>query len=480
MLVATALTPLVRAGALRVGAIDAPGERKINKRIIPRMGGIAIAAAYAVALGIVLNTSLLDVPPLAEKAFLGFIAGGFIIFLAGVYDDVRQLGAKRKLTAQLMAATAAWWGGARIYEVVNLPGLGAIDIGPVFAYLATVFWILAFTNAINLIDGLDGLAGGIVFFAALTNLIVAFMTGNVFAATVNAALAGAVLGFLFFNFNPAKIFMGDTGSLFLGYALSAGALLSGRQKESTLAALLVPFIALGLPLTDTLLAMVRRMIARRSIFAADRSHLHHRLLDLGLTHRRAVLVLYGCTMALSGLALLVAFGRDWQVGAALMASVVVLAGTVRVSGMFGRGVRPEISAPASALGMHLPNFIVAMGSGVSRDRAEEALEELFHHACESVELKLNDGWHWHWEGTESGARKDGNLTNLTVDIPDAQDETRGTLRLRCRTTSNAPPAELVLMADIVAKTIAERVHMPEVAGEQVEVEQVDVRRVAVT
>src|SRR5690606_39175313 len=151
------------------------------------------------------------------------------------------------------------------------------DIGPVFAYLVTIGWILAFTNAINLIDGLDGLAGGIVFFAALTNLIVAFMTGSAFAASVNAALAGAVLGFLFFNFNPAKIFMGDTGSLFSGYTLSAGALLSSGQKESTLAALLVPLIALGLPLTDTLLAMVRRMLARRSIFAADRSHLHHRL-----------------------------------------------------------------------------------------------------------------------------------------------------------------------------------------------------------
>lgn len=457
VLVATALTPLVRAGALRLGAVDAPGERKINKSTIPRMGGIAIAAAYAVALGIVLNTSWLDVPPLAEKAFLGFIGGALIIFLAGIYDDVRQLGAKRKLAAQLVAATVAWWGGARIYEVVNLPGLGALDMGPVVAYLLTVAWILAFTNAINLIDGLDGLAGGIVFFAALTNLIVAIMTGNVFAASVNAALGGAVLGFLFFNFNPAKIFMGDTGSLFLGYALSAGALLSGRQKESTLAALLVPLIALGLPLTDTILAMVRRMLARRSIFAADRSHLHHRLLDLGLSHRRAVLVLYGGTMALSALALLASFGQDWQVGAALLSSVVVLAGIVRVSGMFGRGIRPEISAPAQALGLRLGTFFEQMSSPVSPERAEEILEGLFHHACEAAEVQIIGGWHWEWEGTTSSGRKDGYLSNLTVDIPDAAGKPMGTLRLRCRTMTSSPPPELALVGEIVAKTLGARV-----------------------
>jgi UDP-GlcNAc:undecaprenyl-phosphate GlcNAc-1-phosphate transferase len=134
VLVATALTPLVRAGALRIGAVDTPGERKINKSTIPRMGGIAIAVAYTIALGIVLNTSWLDIPNDGESAFLGFIAGALIIFLAGIYDDLRQLGAKRKLATQVLAATAAWWGGARVYEVVNLPGLGAIDTGPVFAY----------------------------------------------------------------------------------------------------------------------------------------------------------------------------------------------------------------------------------------------------------------------------------------------------------------------------------------------------------
>ncbi len=457
VLVATALTPLVRLVALRLGAVDAPGERRVHTATIPRLGGIGIAAAYTAATGLVLSTSLLDVPSKSEEAFLGYIAGALIIFLAGVYDDIRQLGAKRKLLAQLVAATVAWWGGARIYEVVNLPGLGSLDLGPVIAYLATVAWILAFTNAINLIDGLDGLAGGVVFFAALTNLIVAIMTDNVLAASLNAALAGSVLGFLFYNFNPAKIFMGDTGSLFLGYVLSAGALLSGRQKESTLAALLVPLIALGLPLTDTILAMVRRMLARRSIFAADRSHLHHRLLDLGLTHKRAVLVLYGCSVALSCLALLVAFGQDWQVGAALFSSVLLLGGTVRISGMFGRGVRPEISAPARALGRELPDFLLALREGSSPADAEELLGQLLSGACETAEVRIKDGWLWQWEATASGARKDGSLSQVTTEIRLPAGEALGTLSLTCRTTTAAPPPELLLMAEIVARSLGSKV-----------------------
>src|SRR6185369_2784512 len=165
--------------------------------------------------------------------------------------------------------------------------------------------------------------------ACLTNLIVALVDGNALAATINAALGAAVLGFLFYNFNPATIFMGDTGSMFLGFALGSAALLSGRQKESTLVSLLVPIVALGLPLTDTLLAMARRFLARRSIFSADREHLNHRLLDLGLTHRRTVLVLYGCSVMLCLAAVAAAFGKDWQVGAALVGAVLTLMGMTK-------------------------------------------------------------------------------------------------------------------------------------------------------
>jgi UDP-GlcNAc:undecaprenyl-phosphate GlcNAc-1-phosphate transferase len=294
---------------------------------------------------------------------LGFLAGSVVVTVVGVLDDVRGLGAKAKLAAQVGAATIAWLSGARI-STFDLPGLGHVELPLMLSYAASVFWIVAFVNAINLIDGLDGLAGGLAFFAAITNLVVAVITDNALAAAVNAALGGAVLGFLFYNFNPATIFMGDTGSMFLGFVLGGAALLTGRQKESTLVSLLVPVIALGLPVMDTILAMLRRALARRSIFAADREHIHHRLLDLGLTHRRAVLILYGCTVLLCAAAVGVAIGKDWEVGAALVGAVLTLLGIARFAGYFEwqlqrRGERaPLVFGAAAELRRALPALVV--------------------------------------------------------------------------------------------------------------------------
>jgi UDP-GlcNAc:undecaprenyl-phosphate GlcNAc-1-phosphate transferase len=205
----------------------------------------------------------------------------------------------------------------------------------VFALPITVFWIVGIVNAVNLIDGLDGLAGGVVFFAALTNFVVAYIGGSVLVAALMACMLGAVLGFLFFNFNPARIFMGDSGSYFLGFVLATSAICAGGgQKATTTVSLLVPIIALGVPIFDTLFAMIRRFLERRPIFAPDRSHIHHRLLDMGMTQRRAVLVLYGASIVLTVSAILISLGRDWQVGFAILAASVVLFGLVRSVGVF--------------------------------------------------------------------------------------------------------------------------------------------------
>jgi UDP-GlcNAc:undecaprenyl-phosphate GlcNAc-1-phosphate transferase len=290
---------------------------------------LAIVGAFWSSIGVGFATGALNHQLWPVETLLGFFGGCTLVAVAGMFDDIRPLGAKKKLALQIAAATIAWYSGVRIIETLSIPAVGVLHLNPILSYLATLIWILAFTNAINLIDGLDGLAGGVVFFACLTNLVVAIVSDNVLAAIVNAGLGAAVLGFLFYNFNPATIFMGDTGSMFLGFALGSAALLTGRQKESTLVSLLVPIVALGLPLADTLLAMIRRVVAKRSIFSADREHLHHRLVDIGLTHKRAVLTLYGCSVLLCAAAMAAAFGRDWQVGAAILGAVVTLLGITK-------------------------------------------------------------------------------------------------------------------------------------------------------
>ncbi len=464
--VAAGLTPLVRAIALSVGAVDAPGERRVHKVAIPRMGGVAIFVATAVALALVLQTGLLQLEPASQAPLYGYALGGIAIFMAGIYDDLRSLGAKRKLLAQLTAATLAWYGGARVYEVVHLPLLGATDFGPFVGYLATVLWILAITNAINLIDGLDGLAGGLVFFAALTNVVIALITGNLLAAAVNGALAGAVLGFLFYNFNPAKIFMGDTGSLFLGYALSAGALLTSRQKESTLASLLVPLIALGVPLTDTLLAMLRRVVARRSIFSADRHHLHHRLLDLGLTHKHAVLVLYGCSVLLCGTAIAAAFGKDWQVGAALFAALFVIVGIVRFAGYFElmlqqRASREHLYTPATqSLRKALPTLVRDVDGARNAASVFAALEACLdeqHFLSASIYAPGEGVPLWTW-GTTASGRLEGRVRERTFEVGTFPGADKSTFRVTCLVQSPDVPPQLDVLLQIVAD-VAERALM---------------------
>jgi UDP-GlcNAc:undecaprenyl-phosphate GlcNAc-1-phosphate transferase len=314
-----------------------------------------------------------------------------------------------------------------------------------------------------LIDGLDGLAGGVVFFAGLTNLVVALVSGNVFGAILNAALAGAVLGFLFYNFNPATIFMGDTGSMFLGYTLGAAALLSNHQKESTLVSLLVPLIALGLPLADTLLAMARRFLAHRSIFSADRQHLHHRLLDLGLTHRRAVLVLYGCSVLLCAAAMAAAFGKDWQVGAALVGALLTLLGIARFTSHFefillGRTQRARLlEGSAGSLRKILPDLIVALERARSTSAVWAALETAFAHsgaitAARATPVGENKPT-WRWEATPVSQRQEGVLSDVDflISVYPGGRKDRLTISCLCE-EGNLPPQteiQLQLAADAV-------------------------------
>jgi len=331
-IVVAVITPLVALLARRVGAITGPGGRHIHQSAIPRLGGVAIAIACCTPLAAIfwVDTQVARTVNEHWQQPLAVLCGGLLMCLVGAVDDVRGLRAGTKLILQVAGGVLAYSLGLRI-EAVYVPYIGVLYMG-IFALPITVLWIVGITNAVNLIDGLDGLAAGIVFFASATNLIVAWVSGSVMVGLVMASVMGSVTGFLLYNFAPARIFMGDSGSYFLGYVLATTALAGSMAKASTAVSLLVPLVALGVPVFDTLFSMARRFLQRRSIFAPDREHIHHRLLDLGLTHKRTVLTLYGASIAFMAVAIALALGRDWSVGVAMLFATVLVLGMVR----FGR------------------------------------------------------------------------------------------------------------------------------------------------
>jgi UDP-GlcNAc:undecaprenyl-phosphate GlcNAc-1-phosphate transferase len=339
MLLSVLFTPVVRRFALELGGVDTPGERRVHEKTIPRMGGIAIVAAFFLPLICLFafETTVARVFFEHPMRMVGLALGGLAVCGIGVLDDMRGVRAWHKLIVQIMAAAIAYLCGFRI-DAIWLPLVGNLDMG-VFGPVVTVFWVVAITNAINLIDGLDGLAGGVAFFACITNFVVAGINHDAVVLLLSASLGGALLGFLLYNFNPATIFMGDSGSMFLGFVLGTTSILGNAVRSSTTVAILVPLIALGLPLIDTLFAMVRRFLERRPIFAADRGHIHHRLLAMGLTHRRAVLTLYALSIMFTAGAIIVSIGHNWQIGAALSVLSVMVVGVVRSMGNFQVAMR---------------------------------------------------------------------------------------------------------------------------------------------
>jgi UDP-GlcNAc:undecaprenyl-phosphate/decaprenyl-phosphate GlcNAc-1-phosphate transferase len=338
------LTPLVRDTAVRHGLGQRGNTaRGVHTRPIPRLGGLAIVAAFLLPL---VGLALLH--PAARQAFseharlsVAMLLGGLAIAGLGVFDDLKGARASQKLAVQVAVAVAMYVAGFRIDDVTNPLG-GTISLGWL-GLPFTVLWITGVVNAMNLVDGLDGLAGGVAFFAVLTTLVAALWQGELFMALCSAAMAGAVLGFLRYNFNPATIFMGDTGSMFLGFVLAVTAI-HAHEKTSAAVAIAVPILALGVPIADTLLAMGRRAVRGAPIFSADRGHIHHRLLDRGLSHRQAVLVLYASASALAVGALLLSFLQSLQ--AFLLLSTVAVLGFValRTLGFFDLARTGELLA----------------------------------------------------------------------------------------------------------------------------------------
>ena len=302
--VSVVLTPFVRGLAHRLELLDhALTSRKVHGRPVPRLGGVAIVTAFfAPILGLLFTDSAVGELFYSDgpRAF-GLIGGGTAIALLGVYDDLRGSGARTKFAVQFGVALAMYGLGFRVEQIAS-PFGAHVSLGWM-SLPFTLLWIVGVVNAMNLIDGLDGLAGGVAFIAVASTFLVALQRGQPLMILFTAALAGAVLGFLFYNFNPASIFMGDTGSMFLGFVLAASAIQT-NQKGSTAVAMLVPIVALGLPIGDTLLSITRRAARGQPIFHSDRGHFHHRLMALGFSHRQTVLLLYGVCALLGATAVL--------------------------------------------------------------------------------------------------------------------------------------------------------------------------------
>ncbi|MFZ2447556.1 MAG: MraY family glycosyltransferase [Syntrophobacteraceae bacterium] len=310
------LTPVVAEVGRRFGLVDRPTGRKVHIRPIPRIGGVAIYLAFfGPFLGTLFCSSALLDKALSEQPILLISLGATLVFLVGLLDDIFHLHPFVKFGAQTAAALLAYWGGIS-FSQLQLPWTPLWDLGWTSLPL-TVFWFLLVINAFNLIDGLDGLAAGVCLFASLILLILSIFAERFLVAAGLAALAGACLGFLRYNFNPASIFMGDSGSYFLGYMLASLSVL-GSMKSQTTVAILIPIIALGLPLMDTILAPIRRFIVGKEMFRPDKSHIHHKLLAMGFSHRNAVLLLYGATIVLGLFALLLVNAQDQKVALVLL------------------------------------------------------------------------------------------------------------------------------------------------------------------
>ncbi len=302
--------PLAKRLAIKCDAIDYPSERRVNKEPIPRMGGVAMAGGLvAVFLVVLFGMHFLGwqspfVPHGSlEVNYWGVALGVLFIFLVGVVDDIYSLSPKVKFLGQTIAACIVAASGLLLSSIHNPVGVGFIEFGWV-SYPLTVFYLVAFANVINLIDGLDGLAAGITAISSLTIFVFSLLTSRPDAALMSLALAGVCVGFLRFNFHPASIFMGDSGSLLLGFSLGVVSLFA-VARSALFVSLLVPIIAAGVPITDTAVAIIRRVRAHKPIDQADRGHIHHRLLSAGYSHRVTVCIMWAWTAALAICAVLI-------------------------------------------------------------------------------------------------------------------------------------------------------------------------------
>ena len=349
-IIALILTPIMVVVSRKIGAVDHPNARRINVKPMPSAGGVAIFVAFSAIVLLVLPrfVSLPNYPGITDS-YLSyvwpFVLGGGIVAATGLIDDIVELGAKSKLLGQIAGACIIWFFTTSHFDNFKIPFGGPLLVFPDWlSFLATIFWILAITNAVNLIDGLDGLASGVSIISLTTMGLVAYFflgTTNVYLPITIFVLVFAIVGFFPYNFPPAIIYLGDTGALFLGFMISVLSLQG--LKNATAVAVVTPMLSLGVPLTDTVVAMIRRKLNGGSMVEADRMHLHHRLLSLGLTQHAAVLVIYGIAGIFSFIALILNVSSRWGGTFLLIFSLIGLEVLIELVGVLGENRTPLLN-----------------------------------------------------------------------------------------------------------------------------------------
>ncbi|HEV2885045.1 MAG TPA: MraY family glycosyltransferase [Pyrinomonadaceae bacterium] len=318
------LTPLVRRLCERMSLLDVPRDgRRVHKRAIPRLGGVAIYFSCLIALTtlpLVDNLLTQTLRSYRSEIFVALIPATLVL-LVGIYDDLRGTNATTKFISLGLIATLFYFLGGRV-EYLSIPFMAPVHLPSTLSFVVTVVWLVGIANAFNLIDGVDGLASGAALFSSLVILVISFVQGQPLMIVSALVLCGALAGFLRYNFNPASIFLGDSGSLFIGFSLAALSVL-GAQKATTAVAVVIPILAFGLPVVDTGVTIVRRLISRRPVFQGDNEHIHHMLLARGWSQRRVALILYVACAAFGLVAVLFTSTGSRFIGLALVVVGVV-------------------------------------------------------------------------------------------------------------------------------------------------------------
>lgn len=332
------LTPLVRKLAFKVGAVDKPNKRRVNTVPMPSMGGLAIYIAFVIS-GYTLFRSAM--PP---QLFTDIVIAGGIVVATGVIDDIFELTPKQKLVGLTLAAMYLYFFAHLRMDRLKILGLHEFMLPGWLSFIVTIIWILAITNSINLIDGLDGLASGVSMICLVTIGTVAlfhFQGPLSFIAIMIFILVACIMGFLPYNFYPAKIYLGDTGALFLGFMISTFSLMG--LKNATIITFLTPIVILGVPIADTFFAIIRRKVHRKPVSSADKMHLHHRLMSMGFTHRGAVLTIYGLSIIFSMIALIYNYLSMWGVAVLSVALLFCVELFIEMIGLIGPQFTPLLT-----------------------------------------------------------------------------------------------------------------------------------------
>ena len=320
LIIALIVTPQTEKLAMKLGVYDEPDARKVHTELKTRMGGLGIYAGFLCGFLIYGNFS---------RPFLGLLLSATFVTVVGFYDDVKNISPKLKLMGQIIAAVILMVFGVHL-EFLTIPFTDSIINVGLWGYPISLFWVVGVCNAVNLIDGLDGLASGVSGIGAMTIGVVAYASGLNSITVVCVILVGAILGFLKSNFHPAKLFMGDCGSLLLGFLLAVLSLMS-VSEGATLIGLSIPILILGLPILDTMFAIVRRKINGKPIFQADKGHFHHRLLKMGFSHGDTVLFIYGITFLFGAIAVLISLLPTlYSLLASLIAVLLIFAGALKL------------------------------------------------------------------------------------------------------------------------------------------------------